>query len=146
MFKEVNAKEYQGLLKKSEKMSDAKIKFYGIIERMAFERNLIFVREYHFNLYSDGTKIYPQYKDYRFDIAIPECMQSEIISSVAFEFEGAIWTNGGHVRGKQYTDNCTKYNIAQLMGWKVVRFTCDDFNSRRINQTKEIIERAFRYG
>jgi hypothetical protein len=42
---------------------------------------------------------------------------------IAIEYEGAVFTNGGHVRGSGYTANCEKYNTAALMGWTVLRFT-----------------------
>lgn len=42
---------------------------------------------------------------------------------VILEIEGGVWNNGGHVRGKGYTDNCEKYNEAALMGFMVLRVT-----------------------
>lgn len=53
---------------------------------------------------------------WEFDFAWPETM-------IAVEMEGGVFTKGGHVRGLHYTSDCEKYNEAQLLGWKVYRFT-----------------------
>lgn len=42
---------------------------------------------------------------------------------VALEVQGGIWSNGGHVRGRYYTDNREKANEAQLLGWTVLEVT-----------------------
>ncbi len=55
-------------------------------------------------------------RKWRFDSAWPEKM-------VAVEFEGGIWTNGRHTRGKGYENDCEKYNNALLLGWRVFRLT-----------------------
>ena len=51
-----------------------------------------------------------------FDFAWPE-------QKIAVELEGGIWTHGAHVRGVHYESDCEKYNEANLLGWKVYRFT-----------------------
>jgi len=53
---------------------------------------------------------------WRFDHANPEY-------KVAIEYEGGIWTNGRHTRGTGYKNDCDKYNAAQLLGWRVLRYT-----------------------
>ena len=53
---------------------------------------------------------------WRFDFANPEY-------KVAIEFEGGIWTGGRHTRGTGYKNDCDKYNAAQLLGWRVLRYT-----------------------
>lgn len=55
-------------------------------------------------------------RKWRFDAAWPEKM-------IAVEFEGGIWTNGRHTRGKGYENDCEKYNNALLLGWRVFRLT-----------------------
>jgi very-short-patch-repair endonuclease len=46
---------------------------------------------------------------------------------IAIEVEGGTWSRdkSGHTSGKGYRDNCIKYNVAQLLGWIVLRFTSD---------------------
>lgn len=75
-------------------------------------------------------KFHPKRK-WRFDSAWPEKM-------IAVEFEGGIWTNGRHTRGKGYENDCEKYNNALLLGWRVFRLTpglC----------TMENVEKIFKY-
>jgi very-short-patch-repair endonuclease len=58
------------------------------------------------------------YRRWRFDIAVPDLM-------VAVEIEGGIWSGGRHTRGKGYQGDMEKYNAAQMLGWKVLRYTPD---------------------
>ena len=53
---------------------------------------------------------------WRFDHANPEY-------KVAIEYEGGIWTGGRHTRGTGYKNDCDKYNAAQVLGWRVLRYT-----------------------
>ena len=53
---------------------------------------------------------------WRFDHANPEY-------KVAIEYEGGIWTGGRHTRGIGYKNDCDKYNAAQVLGWRVLRYT-----------------------
>ena len=57
-------------------------------------------------------------REWRFDFAWPDLR-------VAVEVEGLVRnaTQGGHQNMKGYSDNCEKYNHAQLWGWQVYRFT-----------------------
>jgi very-short-patch-repair endonuclease len=41
---------------------------------------------------------------------------------VLAEAEGGVWTQGRHVRGQGFIDDCEKYNWAALLGWVVLRF------------------------
>jgi len=41
------------------------------------------------------------------------------------EVEGGIWINGGHNRGKIYSDNCLKYSAASVLGYSALRCTPD---------------------
>ncbi len=38
------------------------------------------------------------------------------------EVEGGIWTRGRHVRPKGFENDCEKYNLAALLGYRVLRF------------------------
>ncbi|PRY10305.1 hypothetical protein CLV24_11433 [Pontibacter ummariensis] len=57
-------------------------------------------------------------REWRFDFYLPQ-------SRVAIEVEGGVWTQGRHTRGKGYIGDMEKYNSAQTMGIKVLRFTPD---------------------
>jgi hypothetical protein len=59
---------------------------------------------------------------FRFDIAI-------LAHMIAIEFEGGIWRNGRHTRGKGYANDAKKYNLAVRHGWKLFRFTTEDTKS-----------------
>ena len=69
---------------------------------------------------------------YRFDFAwMPE--------KVAAECEGGTWVRGAHSRGKHYESDCEKYNLAALLGWRVLRFTTDMVKDGRALATLERI-------
>ena len=56
-------------------------------------------------------------RKYRFDWAIPAL-------KIAIEYEGGIFMqNSGHNTAAHYTKDTDKYNLAQQLGWKVLRFT-----------------------
>ena len=55
-------------------------------------------------------------RNFRFDLALP-------LFKIAIEYEGGVFINGGHSRGKAYSINCDKYNLAADDGWLVYRFT-----------------------
>jgi len=59
-------------------------------------------------------------RKWRFDYAWPT-------QKVAVEIEGGIWTRGAHVRGKHYLSDMGKYNEAAKLGWRVFRFTPQQF-------------------
>lgn len=63
-------------------------------------------REYHF---APGRK-------YRADFAYPD-------AKLLIEVEGGTWINGRHNRGIGFERDCEKYNLAALLGFRVVRFT-----------------------
>ena len=60
-------------------------------------------------------KFHPKRK-WRLDFAWPA-------QKVALECEGAVWTGGRHVSGSGFTEDCTKYAEATLLGWRVFRAT-----------------------
>lgn len=57
-------------------------------------------------------------KDWRFDFAWPDL-------KVAVELEGGTWVRGRHTRPMGFEGDAWKYNVAQLMGWVVLRYTGD---------------------
>jgi hypothetical protein len=60
-------------------------------------------------------KFHPTRK-WRADIAIPSL-------NVLIEFEGIMATKSRHTSVTGFTNDCEKYNAAQLLGWKVLRYT-----------------------
>lgn len=44
-------------------------------------------------------------------------------SRVAVEIEGGVYSGGRHVRPKGYTSDVEKYNMATMLGWRVLRYT-----------------------
>jgi hypothetical protein len=75
---------------------------------------------------------------WRFDYAIKHIYQN--LNYIAFEYEGSF---GRHNSFVGYAKDCEKYNMAQLMGWKVYRFTAYHFNKQNINDTLELIDSIF---
>ena len=53
---------------------------------------------------------------WRFDYANKKQM-------LAVEIEGGVWLRGRHNRAKGFISDLEKYNKAQLLGWKVLRYT-----------------------
>jgi hypothetical protein len=71
---------------------------------------------------------------FRFDIAIPE-------NKIAVEFEGGIYSKGRHTRGKGYSNDAKKYNLAVMAGWKLLRFTSED--AKKVNWEFEIAKQIY---
>lgn len=68
-----------------------------------------------------GLKVEKEYKflpdrRFRFDFAIPDM-------KVACEYEGVMSAKSRHTTITGYTGDCTKYNLAALNGWRVMRYT-----------------------
>jgi len=60
---------------------------------------------------------------FKFDFAIPAMM-------IAVEFEGGIFIqNSSHNSAKMLTKDTDKYNLAQSLGWKVLRFTALNYRN-----------------
>lgn len=53
---------------------------------------------------------------FKFDIAIPSI-------KVAIEYEGIFSEKARHTTATGYTGDCEKYNIATILGWRVLRYT-----------------------
>jgi len=70
---------------------------------------------------------------WRFDLAWPDVM-------LALEFEGGIHSGGRHTRGKGYEADLAKYNVAALLGWRVLRVTHRDVVN---DVATALLERAF---
>ena len=57
---------------------------------------------------------------------------------VALEYEGGIWVGGRHIFPLGYQNDCEKYNMATLLGWKVIRVTS---NTESIRKGLEIVKK-----
>lgn len=53
---------------------------------------------------------------WRFDYALPA-------QSIAIEVDGAVYSGGRHTRGKGFENDMDKLNEAQILGWRVLRFS-----------------------
>jgi very-short-patch-repair endonuclease len=42
---------------------------------------------------------------------------------ILLELEGGVYSNGRHVRGKGYEDDCEKYSLASILGYTLIRVT-----------------------
>jgi hypothetical protein len=67
-----------------------------------------------------GAALKPEYvfdevRNWRFDFAHPD-------TKIAVEIDGGIWSNGRHVRGQGYSEDCIKLNKATAAGWRIFRF------------------------
>lgn len=54
-------------------------------------------------------------RKFRFDLA-------DTRSRIGYECDGGMWT-GGHMRGKALETQYEKDRLAQMLGWRVMRFT-----------------------
>ena len=88
------------------------------------KKNFVCIKEYKF------------LKDrrFRFDLALPQ-------HKIAIEYEGGVWSNGRHTRGKGYISDIKKYNLATMHGWKLLRYTTEDTKQKnwQIKVADEII-------
>lgn len=84
----------------------------------------------------DGTRYEREYRfapprRWRFDVAF-------VRAKVAVELEGGVWSRGRHTRPKGYRADCEKYNAAQLLGWKVLRFVSNDITESPVQVVEAV--------
>ena len=96
---------------------------------MLNEATLRFTKEYKF---CDSRK-------FKFDFVINAYRGLKIEQKIAIEFEGLMSEKSGHTTIKGYTRNCEKYNLATVLGWKVLRYTIFNYH-QVIRDVKSIIE------
>jgi len=60
--------------------------------------------------------VFHHIRKWRFDWAITEL-------KIAIEYEGVFAKRSRHLSYKGYTGDCDKYNAANILGWKVLRYT-----------------------
>jgi very-short-patch-repair endonuclease len=76
---------------------------------------------YYRNIGRDLPRLEKEYtfarpRRWRFDFALPS-------HKIAIEIEGGVWSDGRHMRGTGFNNDCDKYNTATVLGWRVLRFT-----------------------
>lgn len=76
--------------------------------------------------------IFSKKRKFRFDIAIPD-------KKIAIEYEGLNSQKSGHTTITGYTSDCTKYNLAQVEGWIVLRYTMVNYKDFT-NDLKAILD------
>lgn len=58
-------------------------------------------------------------RKFRFDYCYPS-------KKLAIEIEGGVWINGRHNRPSGFIKDIEKYNIACILGYRILRFTISD--------------------
>jgi len=74
-------------------------------------------------------------RKFKFDIALPA-------QKIAIEYEGINSKKSRHTSITGYTNDCTKYNLASVEGWKVLRYTTlnyKDFEADILKITNKIL-------
>lgn len=71
-------------------------------------------------------------RKFRFDVAIPD-------KKIAVEYEGLNSAKSGHTTITGYTSDCAKYNLAQVEGWVVLRYTMVNYKDFT-NDLKDILK------
>ena len=97
-------------------------------------RTLLWVlkRENKIKNYVEELEFHPSRK-WRFDWAIPSL-------KIAIEYEGIFSKKSGHTTISGYTKDCEKYNAAQILGWKVLRYTAKNYQGLG-NDLKKLIKK-----
>jgi very-short-patch-repair endonuclease len=73
-------------------------------------------------------------RKFRFDFAWPR-------QKIAVEVQGAIWRKGAHSSGVGLQRDYEKYNLAQLLGWKLLQFEARAIRSGiALNTLKQALE------
>lgn len=73
---------------------------------------------------------------YRFDFAWPS-----LVPPLSVEVEGGTHIRGRHTRPLGFRNDCRKYNLATLRGWRVLRF--DSYmvnNGEAIDTIREVLD------
>lgn len=72
---------------------------------------------------------------WRFDLAW-------IDHKLAVEFNGGVWIDGGHNRGRHQQGDFDKFNEAQLLGWRVLQFGTNHVKDGQIADVLRTVEHA----
>lgn len=72
-------------------------------------------------------------RKFRFDVALTD-------HKVAIEYEGLVSDKSRHTTIGGYTNDCRKYNLAQIEGWKVLRYTAAN-HKEFLSELEKIIKK-----
>lgn len=72
-------------------------------------------------------------RKWRLDVAWPDLL-------VGVELEGGTWMQGGHSRGKGFSEDCEKYNALVHLGWRVYRYTVDMLRDDPVGHLSPLLE------
>ena len=64
--------------------------------------------------------IFSKERKFRFDWAVPQLC-------IAIEYEGIFSEKSGHTTLSGYKKDVEKYNLATKLGWKILRYTADNY-------------------
>lgn len=81
-------------------------------------------------LFAESEYRFDEKRKWRFDFIVsrkvlPEYQQTTLVSWVALEVEGGVYTGGRHTRPTGFIKDMEKYNRAAVLGWLVLRVTPD---------------------
>jgi len=83
---------------------------WGQLSWWALASGILVVKEHRFH----------PVRKWRFDFALPD-------KKIGIEYEGLNSEKSGHTTLTGYTEDTEKYNQAQALGWKVIRFTVKNY-------------------
>jgi hypothetical protein len=112
----------------SRKLTEADILMWEHLEELGDTQDLILAKEY----------VFCPNRLWRFDFVI-----SPFIKKIAIEIDGGVWSNGRHNRGSGYVKELEKFNMATLLGWRVLHFLPSQvLDGSAISFIKRVLEAA----
>ena len=73
-------------------------------------------------------------RKWRFDFA-------DLVSKVAVELQGGIWSGGRHGRGYGIVGDYEKLNEAQFCGWDVIQLSAKQITTENVEKIIELIRK-----
>ena len=67
-------------------------------------------------------------RKYKFDFAIPSIRLAVEYEGLGFRRDKKV-DKSGHTTVTGYTSNCSKYNLAVVLGWRVLRYTALNYKN-----------------
>lgn len=81
---------------------------------------IMLLNQHSGHVWTAEHKFHPE-RRWRFDYACKALM-------LAIEVEGGAWTKGRHTRGSGFIADLAKYNAAAVLGWRLLRYTPEQFD------------------
>jgi len=109
----------------SSKMETTEIKPKIVIVKRSIEKDTIHAILDMFKLTNKITDFetelkFDENRKFRFDYAIPSLM-------IAIEYEGIYASKSRHTTVSGFSTDCVKYNLATCLGWRVLRYTANNY-------------------